>query len=55
MSTRAGITIVVLLAVALVAATALTGCGTVQGVCAIQPAGENEQGVQFFRYRCEPR
>lgn len=55
MSARAGLAVVVLLAVALVAATALTGCGTVQGVCAVQPMGEDENNIQYFRYRCEPR
>lgn len=36
---------------------ALDGCaggGAVQGICGLQPIGENEAGVQFLRYRCEP-
>lgn len=36
----------------------LAGCEQltqpVQGICAFQPIGENEEGVQFFRYHCKP-
>jgi hypothetical protein len=30
------------------------GCTTVSGICAVQPIGEDENGIAYFRYRCEP-
>lgn len=45
------------LLVAVVIATVvglLHGCGTVRGKCAVQPIGEDERGVQYFRYYCHP-
>lgn len=33
----------------------LAGCATkLEGICAVQPIGQNEQGIAFFRYHCEP-
>lgn len=45
-----------LLIVALVLiAAGLPGCTTVvDGICAVKPLGENEDGVTFIRYHCEP-
>lgn len=57
MSTRAGLTIIGILIVALAAAAMLAGCGTpapFKGVCAVQPIGQTEGGMAAFRYYCEP-
>lgn len=53
-----GILLLCALALALLIAP-LYGCAQlaqpVEGVCAFQNIGENEAGVQYMRYRCEPR
>lgn len=33
---------------------ALSGCTTIEGVCGVQPIGQDERGVAYFRYHCEP-
>lgn len=58
MSTRAGLVIVVLLALAL-ASGAMLGCSSVspgpfKGTCAIERLGQTDDGFTAFRYYCEP-
>lgn len=44
-----------LIVAALVLLAGCAGRGPFDGVCAVQHLGENESGVQFVRYHCEPR
>lgn len=48
--------LLVAVVIAVVVGTVLPGCagGPFKGVCGMKPIGENEQGVNFFRYYCEP-
>jgi hypothetical protein len=32
----------------------LYGCTTVEGICAVQPIGQDERGIAYYRYHCEP-
>jgi hypothetical protein len=49
--------LLVAVVIAVVVGLCLPGCaggGTVEGICAFQPLGENEAGINFFRFRCQP-
>lgn len=33
----------------------VSGCSSVvEGTCAVQPIGQDDKGVAYFRYHCEP-
>lgn len=51
---RLGWLIWVALAASMILAPMLYGCGTIDGICAIQPIGKDERGVAVVRYHCEP-
>lgn len=41
--------------IAVVVGAFLPGCaGPFKGVCGMQPIGEDERGVSYFRYYCDP-
>jgi len=42
-------------ALAMILSPLLFGCTSVDGICGVKPIGQDENGIAYFAYHCEPK